>query len=49
MIWRGQGWEMPKPARTVFRFPVLYIAVDPAGALPAQAFLTIDGYTEEGS
>ncbi len=49
VIWRGQGWEMPKQARTIYRFPVLYIAVDPAGALPARAFVTIEGYTEEGS
>lgn len=49
VIWRGQGWEMPKQMRTVYRFPVLYIATDPAGALPARAFVTIEGYTEEGS
>jgi hypothetical protein len=47
VIWRGQGWEMPKQTRTVYRFPVLYIAVDPTGALPARAFVTIEGYTEE--
>ena len=49
LIWRGQGWEMPKQARTVYRFPVLYIATDPTGATPAQAFITIEGYTEEES
>jgi hypothetical protein len=49
IIWRGQGWEMPKQTRSVYRFPVLYIAVDPAGVLPAQAFITIEGYTEEES
>ncbi len=49
VIWRGQGWEMPKQARTVYRFPVLYIATDPTGATPAQAFITIEGYTEEES
>ncbi len=47
LIWRGQGWELPKQARTVYRFPVLYIATDPTGAAPAQAFITIEGYTEE--
>jgi len=47
IIWRGQGWEMPKQARTVYRFPVLYIAVDPAGKLPARLFVTIEGHTEE--
>lgn len=49
VVWRGQGWEMPKQARTIYRFPVLYIVTDLAGALPAQAFVTIEGYTEEGS
>ena len=49
VIWRGQGWEMPKQMRTAYRFPVLYIAVDPAGVLPPRAFITIEGYTEEGS
>lgn len=49
VIWRGQGWEMPKQARTIYRFPVLYIATDPTGALPTRAFVTIEGYTEEGS
>ncbi len=49
IILRGQGWEMPKQTRAVYRFPVLYIAIDPAGMLPPQAFVTIEGYTEEGS
>jgi hypothetical protein len=47
VIWRGQGWEMPKQARTVYRFPVLYFATDPAGERLTQAFITIEGYTEE--
>jgi hypothetical protein len=47
LIWRGQGWEMPKQTRTVYRFPVFYIAIDPAGELPAEAFVTIEGYVEE--
>jgi hypothetical protein len=47
LIWRGQGWELPQQARVVHRFPVLYIATDPTGAAPAQAFVTIEGYTEE--
>jgi hypothetical protein len=47
IIWRGQGWEMPKQTRTVYRFPVLYVATDPSGERPAQAFVTIEGYTEE--
>ncbi len=46
-IWRGQGQELPKETRTVYRFPVLYVATDPAGVLPTQAFITIEGYTEE--
>jgi hypothetical protein len=47
LIWRGQGWEMPKQARTVYRFPVLYFATDPAGERLTQAFITIEGSTEE--
>lgn len=47
VIWRGQGQELPKETRTVYRFPVLYVATDPAGVLPTQAFITIEGYTEE--
>jgi hypothetical protein len=47
VIWRGQGWEMPKQARTVYRFPVLYFATDPAGERPTMAFITIEGSTEE--
>lgn len=47
VIWRGQGRELPKDTRTVYRFPVLYFATDPAGVLPTQAFLTIEGYVEE--
>jgi hypothetical protein len=47
IVWRGQGWEMPKQTRTVYRFPVLYVVTDPAGDRPAQAFITIEGYTEE--
>lgn len=49
IILRGQGWEMPKQARTDYRFPVLYLAIDPAGKLPPQAFITIEGYAEDGS
>lgn len=47
VIWRGQGWELPKQTRIVFRFPVLYFVTDPAGELPTQAFVTIEGYVEE--
>ena len=47
VIWRGQGWEMPKQTRTVYRFPVLYIVTDPAGERLAEAFVTIEGTTEE--
>ncbi len=47
VVWRGQGWEMPKQTRTVYRFPVLYFLTDPAGELPTQAFVTIEGYVEE--
>jgi hypothetical protein len=47
ILWRGQGWEMPKQTRIVYRFPVLYVATDPAGEQPTQAFITIEGYTEE--
>jgi hypothetical protein len=47
VIWRGQGWEMPKQTRIVYRFPVLYFATDPAGERPTQTFITIEGYTEE--
>lgn len=47
VIWRGQGWELPKQTRVVFRFPVLYFVTDPAGELPTQAFVTIEGYVEE--
>lgn len=47
VIWRGQGWELPKQTRIVYRFPVLYFVTDPAGVLPTQAFVTIEGYVEE--
>lgn len=49
IILRGQGWEMPKQTRTVYRFPVLYLAVDPTGQLPTRAFVSIEGYTEQES
>jgi hypothetical protein len=47
VIWRGQGWELPKETRTVYRFPVLYFVTDPAGERLTEAFITIEGYTEE--
>lgn len=47
IVWRGQGRELPKETRTVYRFPVLYFATDPAAELPTQAFITIEGYVEE--
>jgi hypothetical protein len=47
VIWRGQGWELPKQTRTVHRFPVLYFVTDPAGERLTEAFITIEGYTEE--
>jgi hypothetical protein len=47
VIWRGQGWELPKETRTVFRFPVFYFVTDPAGERLTQAFITIEGYVEE--
>ncbi len=47
LVWRGQGWQMPKQTRTVSRFPVLYMVTDLAGQRPAEAFVTIEGTTEE--
>ncbi len=47
IVWRGQGWELPKETRLVFRFPVFYFITDPTGEQPTQAFITIEGYVEE--
>lgn len=47
IIWRAQGPDMPPQKPLVTRYPVLYIVTDPAGSLPSEMFVTIEGHVEE--
>ena len=47
IIWRAQGPDMPQQKPLVRRYSALYIVTDPAGKMPSEMFVTIEGYVEE--
>ena len=47
IIWRAQGPDLPPQKPLVRRYSALYIATDPAGKMPSEMFVTLEGYVEE--
>ena len=47
IIWRAQGPDMPPQKPLVRRYSALYIVTDPAGKMPSEMYVTIEGYVEE--
>jgi len=47
IIWRAQGPDMAQQKPLVHRYSVLYIVTDPAGKVPSEMFVTIEGYVKE--